>query len=475
MDIKIKQQIFRITLSGIVLLFLISSCSKTKEDPILATIDNGSVLHHEYLDYFLRSSQYKPDKFPTIENIKEIVELKAIEKMAVQEAYVEGIDKDSSYLSILTSNTRRLLYQKYVNSGYTSVIITDSLIEKFYNELTPQFNMKYIMRPLIKASTPEFVLMQKDTIEVAYKELLNGVEFGKVAGKFSQDVTSKDKGGDLGWIILESMGDHVVRSVMDTLSAYTYSAPFRGFGGYYILYKGDQRDVEVPPFESVRERIWKSLYQSRKGYIQDGLDNKFANLASKYHYQVNDEAIEKSLKIAGFSSNTSKYKELNFRKLTDIDKAMKIGEYDGGAVLLGDLFANSKKSPINKYEFLNRLSSISEEHIFAKNAIEMNLQNTDEVSEQLEAMKISLLRAILFQKKVQVNVQSKLKELKITKNPGKRTEIQNEYRTEYEDYLKTKYNFSFKKENFDVAIKLATESKKKQNEEREAKTSNRKK
>ena len=62
-----------------------------------------------------------------------------------------------------------------------------------------------------------------------------------------------------------------------------------------------------------------------------------------------------------------------------------------------------------------------------------------------------------------------------SKNPGKRTEIKNEYRTEYEDYLKAKYNFAFKEENFDVSIKLATESKKKQNQEREVKTSNRKK
>ena len=73
----------------------------------------------------------------------------------------------------------------------------------------------------------------------------------------------------------------------------------------------------------------------------------------------------------------------------------------------------------------------------------------------------------LFQKTIETKVQSKLKELNISKNPGKRTEIKDEYRTEYEDYLKTKYNFSFTEENFDASIKLATESKKKQNIERE--------
>jgi len=211
------------------------------------------------------------------------------------------------------------------------------------------------------------------------------------------------------------------------------------------------------------------MYRSRKGYIQDALDNKFSELASKYNYQMNEAAINKALKIAGFRSNTSKYKELDFSKLSVKDKAMKICEYDGGEILLAELFANRKKAPINKLEYLKRLNSISEEHIFAQHAKEKNLQNFEEMPEQLELMKISLLRAILFQKKVQLKVESKLKELNITKNPGKRTEIKNEYRTEYEDYLKTKYNFSFKEENFDASIKLATESKKQQNKEREVK------
>ena len=448
---------------GIVSMMSIVSCSNSNQDPVLAVINNGSVLYSEYLGHYLLSTQYKPDKFPTVENLKEIVELKAIEKMAVEEALSVGIDKDSSYISIVNNNERRLLYQKYVNSQFTNSIITDSLIRKFYNEYTPQYNMKYIMRPIVKTSDAEFIEKQKNTIWEAYKELEDGVEFGKVAQKYSQDKTTNQKGGDLGWIILESMGDHVVRTVMDTLSDHSYSIPFRGFGGYYILYKGDHRELKVPPFKDIKQKIWKSLYQSRRGYIQDALDKQFLELSKKYHYKLNDKAIEKALKKAGYKSNTSKYTELNFSKLTDKDKAMEICEYDGGSVLLGDLFANSKKAPINKYEFMERLENIAQVHIISKYAKEINLQNSDELPEQLKEMKISLLRAILFQKKVGDKVDAMLKEQKAEKDPGKRNEIKTELRTEYEDYLKTKYNFSFKEENFVTSIKLATDEKKKQN------------
>ncbi len=455
-----KIQLHFLIFIGIAIVLSIASCSKTDQNFVLAKFDNGTVNYKEYLDHYLLSTQYKPDKFPTIENLKEIVELKAIEKMAVQEALEQNIDKDSTYLTIVRNNERRLLFQKYVNSRFTDEVITDSLIRKFYNEYSPQYYMKYILRPIIKSSSPEFVQSQKDTIWEAYNMLIKGADFGDVAKKFSQDITTKNKGGEIGWIIEESMGDHIVRSVMDTLKENSISKPFRGYGGYYILYKGGHRDVEVPPFNQVRGRIWKSLYHSRRAYIQDLLDHRFDELSRKYHYQLHEDKIWKALKKAGYKRGVSKYRELDFSKLTDKDKKMKIADYDGGFIQLGDLFANSKKAPINKFEFDKRVESIAREHLIAKHANEINLQNVDELPEQLESMKTSLLRAILFQKKVKDKVDEQLKELGAEKDPGKRNEIKIALQKKYEDYLKTKYNFSFVEKNFNKAIELATDAKK---------------
>jgi len=458
MNLKIKLHF--LIFVGIAVIISITSCSKNDQNLILAKFDNGTVSYKEYLNHYLLSTQYKPNKFPTLENLKEIVELKAIEKMAVQEALEQGIDKDSTYLNIVKNNERRLLFQKYVNSSFTDEIITDSLLQKFYNSYSPQYDMKYIVRPIIKSSSPEFINAHEDTIWKAYKMLKSGVDFGKVAKKFSQDITTKDKGGEIGWIIVESMGDHVVRTVMDTLKENSFSKPFRGYGGYYILYKGGHRDVKVPPFDQIRGKIWKSLYHSRKSYIQDLLDKRFEELARKYHYQLHEDKILKALKKAGYRASISKYRELNFGKLTDKDKKMRIADYDGGFIQLADLFANSKKAPINKFEFDKRVESISREHLIAKHAREINLQNVDEMPEQLESMRTSLLRAILFKKKIQDSVNVQLKKLNAERDPGKRNELKTKLQKEFEDYLKTKYHFSFEEKNFNKAIELATEAKK---------------
>lgn len=97
---------------------LFTYCSQPDQDIVLASFDNGSINEKEYIDHFLLSAQYKPDKFPTEENLREIVLLKANEKMALQEALAEGIESDTAYLNVVTNNERRLLYQKICSFKY---------------------------------------------------------------------------------------------------------------------------------------------------------------------------------------------------------------------------------------------------------------------------------------------------------------------------------------------------------------------
>ncbi len=454
------------TIFSLILILTFISCSDDSSEMELAIFDNGNVLFTDYVDHYLLSTQYKPKKFPTEQNLEEIVELKAIEKIAVLEAIQEGVDKDSAYLSISANNERRLLYQKYVQEHLVNSIVTDSLIQKFYSEYSPQYNMKYIMRPIVKTSSDKFIQLQKDTIETAYQALERGIDFGKVAYRYSQDKTTNSKGGDLGWIILESMGDHIVRAVMDTLQNNSYSKPFKGYGGYYILYKGEQRDIKTPPFEEIESKIWKSLYRSRKAYVQVELEKIISELSQKYNSKLNEVEIGRVLEKAGYNSIMSEYKELDFSQLSDEDNIAILAEYNAGDIRTKDLFANRKKAPENKFEFMNLLEKILGMHLVSIYAKELNIQEKDELPEQLEEMRTSLLRAMLFKYEVQDKVDKEVEEVGVQKDVAKRNEIKINYQTEYEDYLKEKYNFRFVEKNFANALDLALEMKKEQNLEK---------
>ena len=448
------------------IIFTIESCTSDDKDLELATFTDGNIAFNEYLDHYLLSKQYKPDEFPTEENLKEIVLNKALEKISVPEALSMGIEKDSLFVTVSSNNERRILYQKYVEQEATKKIITDSLINKFYQNFTPQYRMKYIMRPFLRNSSESFINSQKEMIDKAYSALQSGSSFEDIVTKFSQDISTNKKGGDLGWVIRESMGDEALRLVMDTLSDLSYSKPFKGYGGFYILYKGEKRDVDVPAFESVKNKIWKSLYHSRRAFIEDEVEKRFAELSEKYNFKNLESSITDIFTKLSHEDETANSTPLKFEKLSSKDKSVKIATYDDGYILLSDLFADRKKAPTNKSEFIKRFKIISQQHLLAKHAYELNLHKAAELSAQLDKMKKSLLRTILYQREVKDKVEEKLSSIVDLKKENlvrKRSEIENKLRSEFEKKLKIKYNFSFKDENFSKALELASIKKEEQN------------
>jgi foldase protein PrsA len=458
----------KITILLIFITLIFYSCSKTdSSNSDLASFKGGTIHQSEYVEHYLLSTKYKPEKLPTEENLKEIVLRKSLEKIAVIEAKSQKLEQDSLYQHIIRSNERRLLSQKFVQSKIIPSVITDSVINKFYKEFSPQYRMKYIMRPFLKESSASFIDSQKKKIEEAYKMLRKGEKFENVVKQYSQDITTNKKGGDLGWMIRESMGDEALREVFDTLNQFAYSKPFKGYGGYYILYKGEKREVNIPTLESVKQKIWKTLYHSRLAFVNDAIDKEFKKLSQKYRYIVYTDVINKLLNKIDKSKNISKSASLNFNKLSDEDKKTIIAKYDTGNIMVEDLFTNRKRSPTNKQEFIKRLKNIAQQHLFAKYAKEINLQNEPELKEQLDQMKTSLLRTILYQKMVKDKVQELLDSevnLKGAEKVRKKTEFEKKLRTEFENKLKTKFQFKFETQNFKNALEIALQKKKLQNE-----------
>jgi parvulin-like peptidyl-prolyl isomerase len=466
-----------------ILFVTLSSCAKEKINPPLATFDHGIVSQNEYIDLYLYSTIYKPDVFPTEENLRELVDRLAIEKISLLQAEEENIDTTKAFNDTYARDERRILYQQYVKTEMISKVITDSLVRRFYNTISPQYRMAYIMRPFDETSSEKFIDSQKDTIEYVYKLLHNGGDFKQLAKKYSQETTSKDKGGDLGYVIEESLGDAKLREVMASLKVNTYSKPFRGYSGYYILYKGDKREVSVPPFEETRGQIWQTLYRTRRHNIKDLVIKRLEKLKPQYHYKVNERTIKKITIKAGGNTNTPNYKALRFEKLDKQDMLTEIASYDGGSIKVGEIFKNPKTDPINLYELRKDLDSISEQHLFALEAKKIKLERMPEVTEELAKIRDTILRSIYYQRQVRDKAAAKADSLRALE--GKKSQAMNQQELQaqyfagersvneaYEKNLKEKYHFKYITGNFDQALSIAEKKKEIQNKEREEKEKN---
>jgi foldase protein PrsA len=465
----------RITVVLLILLciLIIAVCDNETEIEILAKFNGGEVAQNEYLDHYLLSTQYKPDKFPSLDNLKEIVTLKAMEKLTVLEAYEMGLDKDTSYQEITEKNINRIIYHDYMRKNIIDAIVTDSLIHEFYSNYTPQHRLYYIMRPVLKSSTKEFELSQLDTINYVFSLLRKGQKFEDLAKKYSQDITTNQKGGDLGFLIRESMGDAKLRAVMDTLKSFSFSIPIQGYEGYYILYKGEQRDVPVPPFSSIKAKIWNTLFHTRRHLIRNLEKVHFEKYAQNYNYQVNKKVIDEILEKAG-GKNVSELTLLNFDVLSEQDMNKIIATYNQGAIKVFEIFAKRNRAPDNIEGFEKKFNSVSQQHILACRAKDIGLHNTNEMLKKSEKMRHAMLRSIFTEKEIKEKVQANLDaliaemgseqkciDLKDFKQK-KRLELEKEYKSNIEVHLKNKYNFKFIEKNFAKAIEEARKKKKQQ-------------
>ncbi len=178
------------------------------------------------------------------------------------------------------------------------------------------------------------------------------------------------------------------------------------------------------------------------------------------------DRIQDVLKSIDKRDTKSNKAVINFDKLSDQDKVTVIAEYDGGKILVGDLFADRKRSPTNKEEFLARFKSISQQHLLSKHAKELDLQNEHEAKNQLQKMKSSLLRTILYQRLVKDKVNeftSFNSNLSAEVKVKQKTEYEKTLRSEFENKLKSKYKFKFETDKFEEALKLASLDKEIQN------------
>ncbi len=459
----------------IIVLILICSwiyCSNGDRAP-LARFDGGIVTQQEYIEHYLASTRYKPKQYPTEANLKEIVRRRAIDKMVIQEAIERQLDQDSTYKRKALMNENRLIFYRYMRTTIIDSIITDSLIMKFYREFSPQYRMRYILRPVVETSTEAFARMQHDTIRYVYRLLQQGHSFEEMAQKYSQDVTSNRKGGDLGFVIRESMGDAVLRSVMDTLKDFHYSKPFRGFAGWYIMYKGEQRDVPVPAFEKVRQRIWNTLFHTRQHLVRMAVDKRFEQMAKKHHYRVDQALVRQLLSKAGWNEAMPAYAIIDFSFLKPADFERTVATFDSGFITLGEIFANIKKAPDTKEDFEKKLISIAQQQVLAYHARELGVDKDDALQKQIEQMKQDLLRSKMYRMLVTDRVKAKTDSLKATQNVSSgelqkfMTQTEKQIKTNFEKYLLKKYHFVWVESNFAGALAEASRRKDEQNAKQE--------
>jgi peptidyl-prolyl cis-trans isomerase SurA len=120
-----------------------------------------------------------------------------------------------------------------------------------------------------------------EQIRDIHDRLKNGEDFAALAKEYSDDVTSANLGGDMGWFIPQSYGERMAQT-LEAMQDGEISEPFQSESGWHIMQRLGSRETDVTE-ESIRNAARSNLEQQKmdielEKFLQQLRDEAFVEI-----------------------------------------------------------------------------------------------------------------------------------------------------------------------------------------------------
>ncbi|MDR1365767.1 MAG: peptidyl-prolyl cis-trans isomerase [Holosporales bacterium] len=170
-------------------------------------------------------------------------------KIAAKQA---GIDRDKNYHTRLKDLQDQLLMELYLEKE-VSAKITEAALRSAYKKLSEQISKEkeYRIRHIF--------VREENTAKEVISKLDKGGDFAALADQYNS--MSREKGGDLGYVLGSSVPEPVRKVVTELKPGeYTKSAA-KVQAGYLVFKLEDVRDAKVPTMEEAQPRLVELVKQ----------------------------------------------------------------------------------------------------------------------------------------------------------------------------------------------------------------------
>lgn len=204
---------------------------------------NGTVVGTRELDLVYSLMKIPPERFAEFRKAGEgrhVHEEYAAATVLYDLAIERKLHEDPKIALELAFTARQILGAR-MRAQLAQEAVTDEAVQKWYDANKAQFTRpEGRVRQILVAD------------QVLAKDLLGriaaGEDFGTLAAAHSIDPTSKDKGGELGWIRLD---DSTIGAAIAAAELGKVTEPFESRFGFHLLQVHEKRDVT--PLADVRE------------------------------------------------------------------------------------------------------------------------------------------------------------------------------------------------------------------------------
>jgi peptidyl-prolyl cis-trans isomerase C len=223
------------------------------EAPV-ATV-NGTPITRTVFEYYVKASTGKSSADLPPEARSQLLDNLIRGTLLSQLASKEGLDKTADVTSQLTLTRWQVLGEAEANSYLKDKPATDA-------QLHQEYDAQVATLPKTEYHARHILVSTQDAAQQIIDQLKGGASFEELAKTKSIDST-KDQGGDLGWIAPTTMVKPFANAVVALKKGEMTQTPVQTPFGWHVIEVLDTRDQPPPQFDTVKQRV-QQLVQAKK-------------------------------------------------------------------------------------------------------------------------------------------------------------------------------------------------------------------
>lgn len=256
--------------------------SQTRDSAVVATVGNKKITLEEFNK---RYNEVTSQVLANPPSKKVFLEELIRYEMGVQEARKRGFEKDPIVQDRLNQEIYKAFLEKEIGKKVEENTVTEAEMKAWYAN-NPQIRISDILIEVKPGATAE----QRDEAEKRGKEILDEVKkskrpFEELVRLYSDDITTKNLGGDIGWQSRVSLVPNYYNAAISLkvgeVTNKLVETPF----GFHIIKLTGRRSYE----EATKREIRMAVYDVKRKAVFDAF---FDKIRKAYKINVNSKLVE---------------------------------------------------------------------------------------------------------------------------------------------------------------------------------------
>jgi len=267
------------------------------KDKVLATVGKDKITEESvFAPLAMMPPQFR-SRYETPDGKKKLFERAVQMSLLSQEARRLNIDKKEDIARRIKEMADQFIVQELTKQEVMDKItLTDAEMPQYYNQNKASFakeekvRVDLIMFDVKDNATQQVKDQKKNLADQALERIKKGEDFEAVAKEVSQDMRTKNRGGNVGLFArgkrVDLYGEALEQKAF-SLPVNTVSDVFQGKDGYYIIKVMEKKAQEQETFDEVKQRIERTLKTEKQ---KTAMDSYLEGLKKRYPVKMLDES-----------------------------------------------------------------------------------------------------------------------------------------------------------------------------------------